>query len=533
MTTLAEMKAAEAEKAAQARVHFEAEAVEGDVRTVKLSALSESPFNPRKKTGDVGALAASMKHVGLMQPITVRPKDRGWEIIAGHRRAAAAVHLGWDSIPALVVKATDVQVIELALVENLQRESLSPLEEAEGFAQLREVAGYTPEQLAAKTGRTKGWVYQRLKLLDLCTEAKRALHAGKLQLSVAIPLARLPNAKLQLKALERVAGDEPISTRDAIEYLQREFCVSLKTAVFDRQDDMLVPEAGACTVCPKRSGSKVPGLFDDLEAVDICTDVVCFNEKARAAWEAKAEKAAKQGAQVLGISEGKKLFRDGTLVYGAGYVELDQPVHEDPKKRTWAQLLEKAEPQPQVVVAPDASLQPHRLYRQAEAMTAAAAAGVTWAAAKVKQAAATPGVVASGDGRTSAFVPDETPGEEQLRLVREQVSREVLVGSAVKMLSLSTPPPALFVLLAKAVEATRPRSPAVEEYLSRQRVQDFSAWAPKADARELLGFVFVSLTDEWCGGTWQGFDDGLEAMAKAFGFDLGAMVKDALDQQQK
>lgn len=124
--------------------------------------------------------------------------------------------------------------------------------------------------------------------------------------------------------------------------------------------------------------------------------------------------------------------------------------------------------------------------------------------------------------------------ESEVRdMVREQVSREVLVGSAVKMLSLSTPPPALFHLLAKAVEATRPRSPAVEEYLSRQRVQDFSAWVPKADARELLGFVFVALTDEWCGGTWQGFDDGLEAMAKAFGFDLGAMVKDALDAQKK
>lgn len=529
MSTIAEMKQAEAAKSATAREHFESAAYpETQPAAVKLSSLTESPFNPRKKVGDVGALAASMKHVGLLQPITVRaapPGVKGFEIIAGHRRVKAAESLGWTAIAATIVQATDVQVLELALVENLQRESLSPLEEAEGFAALREAAGYTPEQLAQKTGRTKGWVYQRLKLLDLCTEAKRALHSGKLQLSVAIPLARLPNAKLQLKALERVAGDEPISTRDAIEYLQREFCVSLKGAPFDRKDDMLVPEAGACTVCPKRSGSKVPGLFEDLEAVDICTDVVCFQEKSKASWEAKAEKAAKQGAHVLGLAEGKKLFRDGVLVYGAGYVELDQPVHEDAKKRTWAELLEKAETTPQVVVAPDADLQPHRLYRQAEAMAAAAAAGVTWAKEKVKQAAAP---VPSATPK-----PAETPNEEALRLVREQVSREVLVGSAVKMLSLSTPPPALFVLLAKAVEATRPRSPAVEEYLSRQRVQDFSAWVPKADARELLGFVFVALTDEWCGGTWQGFDDGLESMAKAFGFDLSAMVKDALDAQTK
>lgn len=523
-----ELAAEAAEKRAKAEAHFVSAAVEGESTMVKLAALRESPFNPRKKVGDVSSLAVSMRQVGLIQPITVRPAPegvKGWEIIAGHRRVKAAESLGWQAIAANVVQATDVQVMELALVENLHRETLSPLEEAEGFAQLREAAGYTPEQLALKTGRTKGWVYQRLKLLDLCTEAKRALHTGKLQLSVAIPLARLPNAKLQLKALERVASDEPISTRDAIEYLQREFCISLKGAPFDRKDDMLVPEAGACTVCPKRSGSKVPGLFEDLEAVDICTDVVCFQEKSKASWEAKAEKAAKQGAQVLGLAEGRKLFRDGVLIYGAGYVELDQPVHEDAKKRTWAELLEKAETTPQVVVAPDADLQPHRLYRQAEAMAAAAAAGVSWAKEKVKQAAA--------PAPSATPKPEETPKEEALRLVREQVSREVLVGSAVKMLSLSEPPPALFVLLAKAVEATRPRSPAVEEYLSRQRVQDFTAWLSKASERELLGFVFVSLTDEWCGGTWQGFDDGLEAMAKAFGFDLSAMVKDALDAQKK
>lgn len=522
MSTLAEMKQEEAARAAAAREHFEADPLKGDVRKVKLSSLHESPFNPRKKTGEVGPLAASMKAVGLLQPITVRMTNKpglGFEIIAGHRRAAAAVHLGWDTIAALVVEATDVQALEAALVENLQRESLSPLEEAEGFAALREVAGYTPEQLALKTGRTKGWVYQRLKLLDLCTEARKALHSGALQLSVAIPLARLPNAKLQAKALERVAGDVPLSTREAIEYLQREFCVSLKTAVFDRKDDMLVPEAGACTVCPKRSGSKVPGLFDDLESQDICTDVVCYQEKAKAAWEEKAEKAAKQGAEVLGIAEGKKLFRDGVLTYGAGYVELDQPVHEDSKKRTWAQLLEKGEA-PKVVVAPDAALELHRLYRADEALAAVAATGVTWAQAKAKTT------------KPEAKPAEVSVSEQQARDVRAQVSREVLVGAAVKMLSLHTPPPVLFALMAKAVEATRPASPAVTAYLEKQRAKDFSTWASKAAEKELLGYCFVALADEWCGNTWEGFDEGLEVMAKAFGFDLAAMVKDATAAQK-
>lgn len=516
-----ELAADAAEARAKAAEHFDAQAQREDEK-VKLATLFESPFNPRKKVGDVTALAASMKQVGLIQPITVRPAAaglKGFEIVVGHRRAKAAESLGWQTIAAHIVQATDVQVMEHGLIENIERASLSPLEEAEGFAQLRDAAGYTPEQLAQKTGRTKGWVYQRLKLLDLCTEARKALHAGKLQLSVAIPLARLPNAKLQVKALERVAGEVPLSTREAIEYLQREFCVSLKTAVFDRKDDLLVPEAGACTVCPKRSGSKVPGLFDDLDAVDICTDTTCFNDKARAAWEAKAEKAAKQGAEVLGLAEGKKLFRDGVLTYGAGYVELDQPVHEDAKKRTWAQLLEKGEA-PKVVVAPDAALELHRLYRADEALAAVAATGVTWAASKVKTT------------KPEAKPAEVSVSEQQAREVRAQVSREVLVGAAVKMLSLHTLPPVLFALMARAVEATRPASPAVTAYLEKQRVKDFSAWAPKASEKELLGYCFVALADEWCGNTWEGFDEGLEAMAKAFGFDLAAMVKDATAAQK-
>lgn len=518
-----ELAADAAETRAKAAEHFEAAAVEGEGGLLKLSTLRESPFNPRKKIGDVAPLAVSMRQVGLIQPITVRPSPagvKGFEIIAGHRRVKAAESLGWDTIAANIVTATDVQVMELALVENLHRDSLSPLEEAEGFAQLRDAAGYTPEQLALKTGRTKGWVYQRLKLLDLCTEARKALHSGALQLSVAIPLARLPNAKLQVKALERVAGDVPLSTREAIEYLQREFCISLKSAPFDRKDDMLVPEAGACVKCPKRSGSNVPGLFEDLESQDICTDVVCYQEKAKATWEEKAEKAAKQGAEVLGLAEGKKLFRDGTLQYGVGFVSIDQPVHADAKKRTWAEVLEKSKEPPRTVVAPDGELRPHRLYRADAAMAAAAAMGMPWAQGKAKTT------------NPEAKPAEVSVSEQQARDVRAQVSREVLVGAAVKMLSLHTPPPALYVLMAKAIEATRPVSPAVSAYLEKQRVKDFSAWAPKASEKELLGYCFVALADEWCGNTWEGFDEGLEVMAKAFGFDLSAMVKDATAAQK-
>ncbi len=512
---------AEAEVRAQARAHFESAAVESEARNVKVSALVESPFNPRKKVGSVEKLAASMKGVGLIQPITVRavPGHR-WEIIAGHRRAKAAEQLGWDTITALVVEATDVQVLELALVENLERESLTPLEEAEGFARLRELAGYTPEQLATKTGRTRGWVYQRLKLLELAPEAKKALTSGALPLSVAIPLARLPTPKLQVKALDRVAGETPMGAREAIEYLQREFCIALRGAPFDRKDDMLVEGAPACTKCPKRSGSGAPGLFEDLDSQDVCTDVVCYQAKARATWEAAAEKYAKQGAQVLGVAEGKRLFRDGVLQYGTGYVEADGPVGADEQRRTWLEVLGKHAPAS--VWAPDGELRPHRLFAEAEAQAAAAKLGAKWA--RPAPVASTP---------TAGAAVEASPSDDALRKVRAAVAQEVLVGSALKMLSLAEPPPVFFFLLARAVESTRPPSDAVRAYLERHRVTDVVDWIAKAEPKALLGFVFVSLTQEWCGGTWQGFDEGLEVMAKAFGFNLSAMVQDATAQQSQ
>ena len=379
------------------------------------------------------------------------------------------------------------------------------------------MAGYTPEQLALKTGKSRGWVYQRLKLLDLCTEARKALAAGILSVSVAVPLARLPSAKLQVKALERVVGETPLGAREAIEYLQREFCVPLRGAPFDRKDDMLVEGAGSCVKCPKRSGSGVPGLFEDIESLDVCTDVVCYQAKARATWDAKAEKAAKAGAEVLTLAEGKRLFRDGTLVYGSGYVELDAPVHEDAQRRTWAEVGAKVEPQ--VVVAPDAELRVHRLYRETEARAAAAQAGAKWA----KRAA-----VAVESAPAGAPEAKTGPSEEELRAVRASVARDMLVGTAVKLLSQATPPRAFYVLLAKAIEATRPPGEAVKAYLERQRVKDVSAWILRAEERELLAFAFVAVTEEWCGGTWDGFDEGLEVAAKAFGFNLSQMVQDAM-----
>lgn len=487
---------------------------------IPLNAIVESPTNPRRKF-DVTLLKKSMAETGLIHPIVVRRVDKLFEIIDGHRRFRAAKALEWDTIPALEQTADDTTALEMALAANLHAESLTPLEEAEGFAKLRELGGETPEQMAASVGRTKGWVYQRLKLLELVAEAKRALQAGELALSVAIPLARLPE-KLQPKALDRVVA---MGAREAIEWLQKEFVVSLRNAPFNVKDDMLLENIPPCGKCPKRSGSGPVGLFDDLDGeVNLCTDVVCFNAKAKAAWEEKATAEAKKGAAVLGLAEGRKLFSGGVLTYGAGYVDVDGVVQTDAKRRTWSEVLgEKA---PQVVVAPDAELRLHRLYREAEAHAAAVELGAKWARPDKAKSSTVP-------GKSATDAKEMTPLGDAMRKVRERVASEVLVGAAMKMGQLKEVPPALYVIMATAVHATHAPQPAAKTYLDTvagESIKDFGAWASKASPKVLLGYLFVTLTEEWCGGTWDGFDEGLETVAKAFGFNLQQMVADAAKQ---
>lgn len=516
--SIGDMVAQRLERQEAAQEHFSRSMPVGQTpfETLPLEMLVESPTNPRKNFDNLEELTANVKSEGILSPLLVRSLAEGkYEIVFGHRRFRAAKAAGLSVVPVDVRPLTDVQVLEAQVTENVQRRNLHPLEEAEAYQRLIDAAGYTAEMVAKKVGRTKSWVYQHLKLLSLCTEAQKAFLEGKLQLSVAIPLARVPTAKLQVKALDKLVGSE-LPAKAAIEWLQHEFCIPLRKAPFDRKDDMLVEGATACSVCPKRSGSGDPGLFDDLDGQDICTDTVCYQAKARATWEAKAEKFAKQDAQVLTLQEGKKLFRDGQLQYGTEYVDVDQPVHEDAKKRTWRQILEKAETPPRLVVAPDDTMAVHKLYRLEDATKAAAELELPWAK---KQAV-----------KAEKKKPEARAEEDAARTVRSKVALETLVGAGVKMKEAKDVPPVVFALLAKATEATLGHTDAPKAYLERLKVTDFEKWVGRASPNALLGYVFVAHLEESCCSVWDGWDGNLEAVAKAFGFDLRSMAKGVIAQ---
>src|SRR5579859_2156157 len=163
----------------------------GSAQQVPLSKLKPNPYQPRKvfRAEDLQELVHSIRERGILQPIVVRKKGDQWEIIAGERRYRAAQKLGMLTVPAIEVSASDVESLELALIENLQRADLSPLEEAEGYHRLQEAFNMTQEQIALKVGKDRATVANALRLLRLAPDVKNMLASGDLTAGHARVLA--------------------------------------------------------------------------------------------------------------------------------------------------------------------------------------------------------------------------------------------------------------------------------------------------------------------------------------------------------
>jgi len=151
----------------------------GGVVRLPLTAIRPSASQPRKRFSQesLEELAASIREKGLLQPLLVRPKGEGYELVAGERRFRAAQMAGLSEVPAVVRDLTDREALELALVENLQREDLSPVEEARGYQTLLEM-GLTQEEVARRVGKARSTVANALRLLQLPEEVLEALDSG-------------------------------------------------------------------------------------------------------------------------------------------------------------------------------------------------------------------------------------------------------------------------------------------------------------------------------------------------------------------
>ena len=150
---------------------------ESALRVVSMTSIKPNPLQPRTRFDEeaMSSLASSIREVGVLQPILVREVDEDeYELIAGERRWRAARRAGLQTIPVLVQSVTDVHSLEQALVENLHREDLNPLEEAGAFQQLVDEFGYTHEQVASRVGKSRTAVTNTLRLLQLPSAARGA-----------------------------------------------------------------------------------------------------------------------------------------------------------------------------------------------------------------------------------------------------------------------------------------------------------------------------------------------------------------------
>jgi ParB family transcriptional regulator, chromosome partitioning protein len=184
--------------------------------SLKLSQLRPGKYQPRTRMdeGSLYELAESIKAQGIMQPILVRPLSGGvYEIIAGERRSRAAKLAGLDEVPVLVKDVPDEAAAAMALIENIQREDLNPLEEAQGLKRLTDEFGLTHEQAAQAVGRSRSAASNLLRLLQLAEPVQGMLMAGDLDMGHARALLPLDGAQQILSATEIVA--KKLSVREA------------------------------------------------------------------------------------------------------------------------------------------------------------------------------------------------------------------------------------------------------------------------------------------------------------------------------
>lgn len=170
---------------------------QGALRDLPIGQISSNPFQPRKNfsQAELLELQESLKASGLLQPVTVRPSKSGsgYELIAGERRLRAATNLGWPTISAVVKDLDDREILTLALVENLQRFDLNPVEEAEGYDQLIKDFGYTQQSVADMVGKDRSTVANVIRILQLPSSVRVLVQEGKLSAGQARPLIGIPD----------------------------------------------------------------------------------------------------------------------------------------------------------------------------------------------------------------------------------------------------------------------------------------------------------------------------------------------------
>jgi len=321
-----------------------------EYRNLPLAALTESATNPRHIFEDsaLKELAESIRSQGVLSPLLVRPlTDQSFEIVAGARRYRAAQMAEAPTVPVRIVNLTDAEALEAQLIENLQRRDVHPLEEAQGFKALLNLEDpkYSIEQIAAKVGKSPAYCAARVRLTELAAPVVDAFYAEEIGVGHALLLAKLQPAQ-QEQALANCFREEwngagakakrlLLPVRHLQQWIEHNVLLLLKQAPFNKRDPQLVPAAGSCVECPKRTGHNKL-LFADVSGnMDACTDPKCYAAKLDA--HVKAKVAAKP--ELVQISTAYKQQPEGEKTIPRNkYVEIRREKPDTPEKAKWPEF---------------------------------------------------------------------------------------------------------------------------------------------------------------------------------------------------
>jgi ParB/RepB/Spo0J family partition protein len=322
-----------------------------ELKYLPISQLTESTTNYRRSHDEAKheELVASIRQHGILTPLVVRQvtQDPNWihEVAAGHRRLRAARVAGVEMVPVVVRAMDDREFAEIMITENLQRVDPDPLDEADAYQEMINSLGYDVATLAAKFGKSETYVRHRLVLTRIVPEVRTALSDGAIELGHAVLLARVdedrqrellqsellaPHKMRRVVTREDIVDGEtyetdlevdpndasqldgavavtfyPAHTRTSVGDLRRAMArqlLPLAPVKWDRDDATLVPTAGSCTACPKRTGAN-PALFEEFdESDDRCADAACYGAKKTAYLEARVQACRSQAPKLVVIS---------------------------------------------------------------------------------------------------------------------------------------------------------------------------------------------------------------------------------------
>lgn len=257
------------------------ERVAGDVLSLPIERVTPHSGQPRTRFDDekLNELADSIAEKGVLQPILVRPYGDGYQIIAGERRWRAAQKAQLDHIPAIVKPLDDAATLEVAIIENIQRADLNPIDEAMGYAQLIEAHEYTQEQLSRVLSKSRSHIANTLRLTKLPEDVRDLLADGRLSVGQARPLIGLPNASalakdvlkkgLTAREVEKIAMRAALNSESEASTRTRRAAPSKDADTLALEGDLSAALGAAVSIRHQRGGGgEITIRYKDLDGLD-------------------------------------------------------------------------------------------------------------------------------------------------------------------------------------------------------------------------------------------------------------------------